>query len=277
MLKMNILIAIACGCLLVLGLVFFFQHKLIFFPDPQLAGTPAQIDLEYEEVAFRAQDGIELHGWYLPASRKADGPTALFFHGNAGNISYRLEQLRIIHSLGLSCFIFDYRGYGRSRGRMSEQGSYQDAAGAWDYLIREKGLTPERIICWGRSLGGPIAARMARDTRPLALIIESSFPSIPVMAKRLFPFLPVSLLLRYRFPTEDYLQEADCPVLIVHSREDGLVPFDFGRRLYENAPESKKFLELHGGHNDGFLVSEEVYVQGLEGFLEEVAAKAIAP
>ena len=275
--KMNILIAIVCGCLLVLGMVFFFQHKLLFFPDSQLTATPSDIGLEYEEVVFRSRDGVELHGWYLPAPPETDGPTALFFHGNAGNISHRLEQLRIIHSLGLSCFIFDYRGFGRSRGRMSEQGSYRDAAGAWDYLRREIGLSPTQIVCWGRSMGGPIAARLAGDTQPLALIIESSFPSIPAMAKRLYPFLPVNLLLRYRFPTEQFLQEVACPVLIVHSREDGLVPFDFGRRLYEKAPDPKAFLELQGGHNEGFLISEEVYVQGLEGFLEETASKGSKP
>ncbi len=251
----------------VLVLTFCIKEKLIFFPDPRLASTPQAVGLAYEDLEFKASDGVVLHGWFLPGPDNQGAPVALFCHGNAGNISHRLEQLRIIHDLGLACLIFDYRGYGRSQGRVSEKGIYRDVAAAWSYLTETRKFAPDRIICWGRSLGGAVAAHQAATSRPGALIIESAFTSLPALGQKLYPFLPVRLLARYRFPVQDFLQNRRCPLLIVHSREDEIVPFAFGRRLFEEAPVPKTFLELTGGHNEGFLVSGTRYTRGLADFL----------
>lgn len=264
---MTLLLILVCGYLLLFGLTFFLQNKLLYFPDAKIQYTPGDIGLDFEEVSFSSRDGLKLHGWFVPGPVRENRRLVLFFHGNAGNISQRLDQLRLIHQLGLACFIFDYRGYGKSEGQTSEKGTYLDAEGAWDYLISTRGVGPEDIICWGRSLGGPIAARLARDRTPLALIVESAFTSLPAMARKLYPFLPVKLLPVYRYPTVEYLQSRDCPVLIVHSREDEIVPFSFGRKLFALAREPKEFLELSGGHNDGFLSSGETYTDGVKRFL----------
>ena len=267
---LSIFLVLVCVCALVLVLTFWFQDRLIFFPDPRLDATPQALGLVYEDVDLKTRDGVRLHGWFVSGPGGRDAPVVLFCHGNAGNISHRLEQLRIIHDLGLACLIFDYQGYGRSQGRISEQGAYRDVAAAWSYLTETRKIAPDRIICWGRSLGGAVAAHQAATSRPLALIIESAFTSLPALGQKLYPFLPVRLLVRYHFPVQDFLQNRSCPLLIVHSREDEIVPFAFGRRLFEQAPEPKAFLELSGGHNDGFLVSGKQYTRGLADFLSSV-------
>jgi hypothetical protein len=261
----KILLVILGAYFLVLVLAFFFQGRMVFFPDSRLAGTPASSGLDYEDVQLRASDGVELHGWFVPGP--GGGATALFCHGNAGNISHRLEMLDVIHRLGLSCLMFDYRGYGKSQGTPSEQGLFRDAQAAWDWLLHNKNADPGRIVCWGRSLGGPIAARLARDNQPGALIIESTFTSLPDLGQKIYPFLPVKLISRLRFPTQKYLRKLTCPVLVVHSTEDEIVPFSFGERLFKAASEPKSFLAIHGGHNEGFIVSGETYIQGVQEFL----------
>jgi hypothetical protein len=192
----------------------------------------------------------------------------LFLHGNAGNISHRLEMLKIVHQLGLNCFMLDYRGYGQSQGSPSEQGLYTDAEAAWNWLVQEKGLSSRDIICWGRSLGGAVAAYVARDKNPGALIIESSFTSLPELGQKLYPFLPVKMISRMSFSTTQYIKYMSCPVLVVHSPEDEIVPFAFGEELYRSAKEPREFLQIQGGHNEGFLVSGEAYFRGVRDFLQ---------
>lgn len=264
---LKILFIILGGYLLLLVLTFFFQGRMVFFPDSQMAGTPGSIGLDYEDVQLRASDGVKLHGWFVPSP--GGRGTALFCHGNAGNISHRLEMIEIIHRLGLNCLIFDYRGYGRSQGSPSEQGLYRDAEAAWTWLVQDKEVNPASIICWGRSLGGPVAAWLARDKGPGAVIIESTFTSLPDLGQKIYPFLPVKLISRLRFPTQKYVRNLNCPVLVVHSTGDELVPFAFGERLYKAAPDPKQFLAIRGGHNDGFVVSGQAYVQGLNDFLSD--------
>jgi len=263
----KILLFILGAYLLVLVLAFFFQGRMVFFPDTQMAGTPSSIGLDFEEVWLTASDGIRLHGWFVQGGGEGTRVTALFCHGNAGNIFHRLEMLEVIHRLGLSCLMFDYRGYGKSQGSPSEQGLYRDAQAAWEWLVQDKEIDPESVVCWGRSLGGPVAARLARDHQPGALIIESTFTSLPDLGQKLYPFLPVSLISRLRFPTEKYVRTLTCPLLVAHSTEDEIVPFVFGERLYKAAPEPKQFLPIRGGHNDGFAVSGQAYVRGVQEFL----------
>jgi pimeloyl-ACP methyl ester carboxylesterase len=185
--------------------------------------------------------------------------TLLVCHGTGGNIMYVLDTIELFQGLGLNCLVFDYRGYGRSAGRPTEAGTYLDAQGAWDWLVREKHVPPEGIIVFGHSLGGSIAAHLAGRVRPGGLVIEGAFTSYRDMGAHLYPYLPVRPFARFRYDTRAYLREVRCPVLVIHSREDELVPFKFGLRLFEAAPEPKQFVEIRGGHIDGSLVSRPAY------------------
>ena len=247
-------------------LLYFMQERMIYFPDREIRETPGHLGLPYEEIVFEAGDGVSLSGWYIPAT--AERGIILFCHGNAGNISHRLDSLKIFHDLGMSVLIFDYRGYGKSEGRPSETGTYLDASAAWDYLVDVKRKSPARIIIFGRSLGGAVAAELAMRKRPAGVIIESSFRSLPELGKKFYPWLPVRLLARFRYSTLDKVVSIGCPKLIVHSPEDEIVPFAHGRAIYEKAAPPKEFLEITGGHNDGFRVSGDIYTEGLKRFLE---------
>ena len=262
---------LAGAYLLVGGYIYLAQDSMVYRPDSRLEATPERVGLAYEEVRLTAGDGVKLHGWYVPADPERG--VALFCHGNAGNISGRLDTLRIFHSLGLSTLIFDYRGYGESEGSPSEEGTRLDALAAWERLTGERGIPPERIVLWGRSLGGAVAARLALETRPAALVLEAAFTSIPDVGAERYPFLPVRLLSRYEYATERYAAEAPCPVLVIHSPEDSVVPYSFGRRLYEAAPAPKRFLEIFGRHGDGYVTAEKVYVEGVEAFLAGILPK----
>jgi len=246
-------------------LVYFVQSRLIYFPEKTLTATPESVGLSFDAVSFRADDGVSLSGWFVPAE-PCKG-VVLFCHGNAGNISHRLESIQVFHKLNLSTFIFDYRGYGSSEGRPSERGTYLDALAAWDYLEHRNACPSGGIVVFGRSLGASVAAWLARERSPSALIVESAFTSITDLGADLYPHLPVRLLSRYRYETIRYLREVQCPVLVVHSRSDEIIPFEHGRRLFEAANAPKAFLEISGSHNDGFLVSGDTYVEGIRNFL----------
>jgi hypothetical protein len=248
--------------------LFFAQSRLIYFPTSEIVATPDQIGLSYKSVSFKAPDGIRLSGWFIPA--ESPRGVVIFCHGNAGNISHRLESIDIFHGLRLSTFIFDYRGYGASEGTPSEEGSYLDAKGAWNYLIEHEGLDPFDIILFGRSLGGAVASCLAREHRPKALIIESAFTSASDLAGELYLFLPTKLLCRYKYDTLAAIREVQCPVLIVHSQEDRIVPFRHARKLFDAANDPKVFLEISGSHNEGFITSSSVYLNGLKSFLDRV-------
>jgi fermentation-respiration switch protein FrsA (DUF1100 family) len=269
--KMAVRVAILAGAGF-LALLFFNQSKMVYLPQRDMAGSPASIGLRYEEVSFKAGDGVRLHGWFIP-SDPARG-VLLFCHGNAGNISYRLDSVSIFHRLGLSIFIFDYRGYGRSEGEPTEEGTYSDAEGAWEYLTKEKRTPPQSIVLFGRSLGGSIAARTAKNRPAGALILESAFSSFKEAAEDVYPWLPVRLLARYDYDTAASVAHIRCPVLIIHSRDDELIPFRHGQRLFSAAKDPKSFLEISGGHNDGFLRSGKPYLEGLEAFFSRYMVKS---
>ena len=248
--------------------LFLVQAKLIFYPNipsRKLTASPADIGLAYESVVIETGDHVTLNGWYIPA--RVPKGVLLFYHGNAGNISHRLDSLRIFYEIGLSTLIIDYRGYGQSQGRISEQGIYRDAEAAWSYLTKSKNIPANRIVVFGRSLGGAIAAYNAAGNRPGALILESAFTSVPDMAAYMYPMLPVRLLSRFDFNTKKALQSVRCPVLIIHSPDDEIIPFENGQQLYQAASEPKRIFEIRGGHNDGFLVSGQKYIDGISSFI----------
>jgi fermentation-respiration switch protein FrsA (DUF1100 family) len=178
-----------------------------------------------------------------------------------------LDSIRIFHDLKLAVFIFDYRGYGQSEGRPSEPGLQRDALAAWQFLTAEHGVAPEKIVLFGRSLGAAVAAWLATQKPPGALIVESAFTSVPDMAAELYWWLPARWLARFEHATRDYVAQVRCPVLVVHSPEDEIIPFRHGEAIFAAAHAPKEMLRLRGGHNEGFFVSGEQYVRGLDAFV----------
>ncbi len=250
--------------------IYLLQGRLVYYPTAALAATPRSVGLAYEDVTFRTRSGVRLHGWFIPAPGATQ--TLLFCHGNAGNISDRLESLLIFQRLGLDTFIFDYAGYGASKGKPSESQSYEDVAAGWAYLVDGRGVAPGRIVLFGRSLGGAVALFQALRSPPAGLIMESSFTSIPDMAAALYPILPVRYLARIRYDNLARVGKVGVPLLIAHSRDDELIPFAHAERLYRAATAPKTLLVMRGGHNDGFVVSGEAYVRGMARFLRSLPA-----
>ena len=263
--KMGALLAV--GYLGLCLLMFFSQERLLYFPDPRLIATPEALGLDFESVSIGTEDDLRLHAWWIPAN-PARG-VLLFCHGNAGNISHRLDSIRQFHELGLSVLIFDYRGYGESEGKPSEAGTYRDVTAVWRYLTGKRGIPPEKVVVFGRSLGGAVAAHLAARVEPGAVVLESAFTSVADMAARLYPWLPVRWLVRIDYPVARDIQAIRAPVLILHSPNDEIIPYDMGRTLYELAHEPKEFIELRGGHNDGWLLSEPDYSSAVDAFLDE--------
>ncbi len=260
---------------LIVLLVYFVQDRLIYFPLHKLETTPDKHGFAYEDVWLTTEDGVRVHGWFIPAP--AARATVLHFHGNGGNISHRIERIGLFRRLGLNVFLVDYRGYGRSEGTPSEAGTYRDARAAWRYLTHTRGLAPTAIILHGESLGGGVASWLAAEETPRALIIESSFTSAAQLGAEVYPWLPVKWLARHPYPTIEHIARVRAPMLIIHSRDDEIIPFHHGERLYAAAREPKQFLEIRGGHNDGFIVTGSRYLMGLEAFLRAVLARDATP
>jgi fermentation-respiration switch protein FrsA (DUF1100 family) len=273
---LKFLLIVAAAYLLLVTFIYLTQASLLYLPGMpgrQLDTTPDAIGLKYEDVSLDTSDGVRIHGWFVRGDLSR---TLLYFHGNAGNISHRLHSIRQFHDLGLSVFIIDYRGYGQSDGSPSEEGLYRDAEAAWQYLTEVRGVRAEDIVVFGRSLGGSVAAWLAAGRSPGALILDSSFTSVPDIGQDAYPWLPVRLLSRFRHATKEYLTKATCPVLVVHSRDDEIIPFDHGETLFSAANEPKDFLELRGGHNDAHFRSESAYLDGLRRFLRSNGKPAIS-
>ena len=264
---LQLILVLAGAYALLVALVYLTQDRLIYFPTTTLITTPDRHGLDYEDVQLVAEDGVRLHGWFIPAA-DARG-TLLFFHGNGGNLSHRIDSLRIFHDLGFSVFILSYRGYGQSQGRPGEAGIRRDATAAWRYLREERGMPAAEIVVFGRSLGAAVAAELAARERPGALILESAFTSAGDLGAEVYPWLPVRWLIRHEYDVRGALRDIDVPVLIAHSREDEIVPFRHATELKAATGASVRLLEMRGGHNDGFLRSGAAYREGLRDFLDE--------
>lgn len=249
--------------------LFVSQSNLVFYPeiDRKVASTPASANLQYEDLHLKTSDGIDLHGWYVPAPKPRG--TVLFLHGNAGNISHRIDSIEMFHRLGYSTLIFDYRGYGNSSGKPTEQGTYRDAEAAWGYLTGQLQIPECRIVLFGESIGGAVAAWLAAGKKPGALVISSGFTSVPDLGQQLYPYFPIRLLARIRYDTRKSLLSVSAPVLIAHSPQDDIIPFEHGQALFAAANPPKQFLELAGGHNEGFIFMREAWVKVLGDFLSE--------
>ncbi|WP_201276339.1 alpha/beta hydrolase [Methylotetracoccus oryzae] len=243
------------------------QNRLVYFPQAGSSDdpTPSALKIDYDDVWVPTADGERLHGWFLPVSQPR--ATAVLFHGNAGNLSHRLPWLPMFQQLRWSALLFDYRGYGTSTGKPSEDGTYADAAAVWRYLTETRHVAADQIVLIGESLGGAIAAHQATRAQPAALVLHSAFTSVPDLAAELYPFLPARLLARFDYDTRRAVTNARCPVLVIHSRDDDIVPFSHGRRLFAAASEPKQFIELRGSHNGGFVFMRREWVTSLDAFL----------
>ncbi len=270
MLKFILVVAASYSLLVVV--VYFMQGRMLYLaeiPGRTLTMTPTDVGMDFQDVSIATTDGVMLHGWFIAGQSSR---VLLFFHGNAGNISHRLDSIAQFRELGLSVLIIDYRGYGQSAGRTTERGIYRDADAAWRYLIDDRGIVANDIVVFGRSLGASVASRLASEYQPLALIVESSFTSIPDIAQDLYPWLPVRWLSRLSHATRDYVRDVRCPILIIHSRDDEIIPFHHGEAIFESANEPRTLLTIRGTHNDAFLLDERAYVAGLRTFLAGLSA-----
>lgn len=258
-----VLVLVALG--LLNGWMFLQQPGMIFFPYRDLAAVPSDWGYAYEDVFLSTEDQVRLHGWYIPHPQAQR--VLLFLHGNAGNISHRGDSIAIFHRLGLNVFIVDYRGYGRSEGSPSEAGLYRDATASWRYLTEERGFAAGQIVLFGRSLGGAVAAELAAREQPGALILESTLSSAPDFARSVFPLLSRLVVVRYGFETAHSVARVRCPLLVLHSPDDEIMPFALGEKVYTAAHQPKRLVKLQGDHNGGFLQSQPGYQRELATFL----------
>jgi len=262
------------GALVLFSLLVFFilylkyyEKKGIYFPTRKIDLTPKDVGLEFEDVYFFSSDGIKLNGWYIPA--KESRATVLFCHGNAGNISHRIDVIDMFCRVGLDVFIYDYRGYGRSQGSPSEEGLYLDAQAAYKYLIDKRNLNEGSIVVYGKSIGANVAVELCSEVRPAALISESAFTSASEMGKKLFPFLPISWFITIKYDALSKIKNITIPKLIIHSEDDEIIPFQHGRRLFDAAPEPKEFYPMRGGHNEAIFLEKEDFVKRIDTFIQK--------
>ncbi|MCH7591252.1 MAG: alpha/beta hydrolase [Planctomycetes bacterium] len=248
-------------CVLIAAL----QTKLIYFPSKGYDAVPTDVGLAFEDLTLRTADGVNIAAWHVPHDRAFGN--IIFFHGNAGNMTSRLHSVKLLHNMGLNVLIIDYRGYGRSEGKPSETGTYEDAEAAWRYLTETRGERPDHIALFGRSLGGAVAIELATRHTPAALVTESTFTSLTDIGRMHYRFLPVRLILSYRYDSLSKVGRITCPKLFFHGREDTLIPLENGRRLFDASADPKEFIETPGGHNEsGFTYTPE-FTKRLEEFL----------
>jgi uncharacterized protein len=248
-----------------------FEHKQIYRPDKEWVTTGAEVGRPFQDIYFNSTDGVRLNAWFFPAD--VDSPRGRFVilicHGNGGNISYRTVLCRVLLEVGVSVLVFDYRGYGRSEGSLSEEGTYRDAQAAHAWL-RQKGFAPENIIAFGESLGGGIASELAVREPVGGLILQSTFTNIADVGAELFPWLPVRWLHTIKYDTQKKLAQVRVPVLVMHSRGDELIAFHHAEKNFAAANEPKIFWEIDGEHNYTSTSEYERWAEGVDNFLRLV-------
>jgi fermentation-respiration switch protein FrsA (DUF1100 family) len=273
---LRILIIVVAAWAIVVAWVWLTQDRLLYFPQVgrDNPATPAAAGLQFENLRLQTEDGETLAAWWVPAPAEKTRGAVLLLHGNAGSIADRIMYLPHFHALGYAVLLVDYRGYGASSGKPSEQGTYLDAQAAWQWLTIGRGIKPGAIVVAGESLGGAVAAELAARMQPRALVLISTFTSVPDLGSEIYPWLPVRLISRYRYDTLAHLRNYRGPVLVAHSRDDEIVPFAHGERLIAAAPGEKSMLEMRGGHNDSFLFSQAPWLRTVADFLARHAASA---
>ncbi|MDR9366427.1 MAG: alpha/beta fold hydrolase [Balneolaceae bacterium] len=267
----TLLATIAGGYLLLLIFMYLFQSKLIFLPSSDLLVTPSEAALQAEDVWIETSDAERLHGWFFP--NDSTEYIVVLSHGNAGNISNRIDIAKFLQEAGVSVLIYDYRGYGQSSGNPSEEGLYRDIEAVVNFLKMDKGYSEQQMIMYGRSMGGAVASFAATRFNVGGLVLDSAFKNVKAMVSDLYPFVP-SFLASYKFPTEQYVQQlSGIPVMIMHSPTDTIVDISHGIALFGAANDPKTFVELRGGHNDNFHASVDIHSQNWKEFLRIVNEK----
>jgi len=276
--NMEYLAALGIFIVSVISIIFlYFRHLervTIYSPTKIINTTPSDLDLPHEEVILRTSDGVCIYGWFIQASTEhrpefmenSQRGVVLFCHGNAGNMSHRLDKYNIFHDMGLNVFAFDYRGYGKSEGMPTEEGLYKDALTAYDYLFSRDDIDKRYIFIYGASLGGAVAIELALKRRAHAIIIDSTFDSALEMAKIKLPKIP-PYLLASKFDSFSKVQNIKVPKLFIHSINDEVVPFSAGKRLYDNASEPKMFLKTTGKHSGGHIHDRQKWIKAIAKFL----------
>ena len=242
-----------------------FVESQVFFPDTTIEKTPVDFNLPFEDVWFTSSDSVRLNGWLIPAS--SPNRLLLFCHGNAGNISHRLDNVRLLYSMGISVFIFDYRGYGLSQGSISEKGFYLDSEAAYEVAREWAEKHGAKLVIFGRSLGGIAATHLGATKRCDGLILESTFTNMGAMASAHFPLPFAETLLKHRLNAAGQIVQVRVPILFFHGDRDKVVPIKLGRKLFEAAPNPKEFVVIPGaGHNDTYFVGGSAYFKKIESF-----------
>lgn len=266
-------LGVVVGLCLLLVMLRWFEHSQVYHPDRAFDTTGAELKRPFENVEFRASDGVRLHGWFFPAD--ADSPRAawavLVCHGNGGNLSHRLDLCGALLETGVAVFLFDYRGYGRSEGRPGEEGTYRDAQAAHAWL-RQKGFPGEHIVAFGESLGGGVVSELALREPLGGIVLQSTFTSIPDIGAEVYPWLPVRWINTIKYDTRAKLPRITVPVLVMHSREDTLARFSHAEANFAAASEPKLLWELAGDHNESVADSARM-TEGFEKFLRLVEAQ----
>ena len=267
-----VLVAAAAGIVMVVVTLRVIENKLIYSPPRYPEGFPAPqtYQREVEDVWLLTTDGVRINAFYRsnPSSRQV----LLWFHGNAENIGYNLEQLRALAQIGTSIMAVDYRGYGKSQGTPDEAGVHHDADAAYDYLTEQRHFRTQDILIYGHSLGGAVAVNLAARRPCGGLIVQSSFTSAGAMAARIFPIPLIAYAVKSRFDSLETIRDVHAPILIVHGTRDDVVPFVKGEQLFRAAPEPKRFFPIQGaGHNNVMEIGGESYLACLRSFVEDSA------
>jgi uncharacterized protein len=272
-LTLKVVLAVLCTYAAIVAALYVFQDRLIYYPQMgrHVVTTPAASGIAYDEFAISTEDGETLNAWWVPAPDPRG--VVLLLPGNAGNISNRVEYALMFRRLGYNTLLLDYRGYGKSTGTPSEDGTYRDADAAWRWLTQTRAIPSNEIVVFGESLGGGVGSWLGHRYAPRALVLASTFTSATDLGAELYPFLPVRLISRFRYNTLRRLADVHVPVLVIHSRTDAVIPYSHGERLYAAANEPKAFLEIAGGHNDSAVFMRREWIEALGTFLEGASSK----
>lgn len=262
----RIIIYIIIGFVLLFGYIKFLERYGVFYPNKKIEITPDSLNITFEDVYIKTKDNLKINGWFIPV--QGAQYTILFFHGNAGNLQDRIEKIIMFKELGVSVFIIDYRGYGRSQGKPSEQGLYLDAQAAYDYLVNQRNIKPSQIILFGESLGTAVAIDLATKVKLAGLILEGAFSRGKDMAKVIYPYLP-RFFFSNIYDSLTKIKKINCPKLFIHSKDDEIVPFSLAEKLFSTAPEPKKLIVMRGTHNEAFFVSQSDFVSSIAEFIKE--------
>ncbi len=246
----------------VLGAIHAFQRRLIYYPFGQPPPAAAVLS-GAEEVVLRTSDGLQLGAWYLPARGRHSGAGVLVANGNAGNRSLRAPLADALAERGLAVLLFDYRGYGGNPGHPSEEGLAKDVRAALRYFVEEAGLSADRLVYFGESLGGAVVTELATEEEPAGLVLRSPFTDLASVGQRHYPYLPVRLLLLDRFPLATHLRNVQCPVAVVYGSADSIVPPEESRAVARIRPGTTELVVANADHNDLALLDGPVVVESV--------------